>query len=227
MSVPTTDPQLVPFSTNFGTRITANPSLYNLTAGDASDYMALHNPYVASVNTILSAEEAGARTKNMTEIRNACRDALLPYARQLYSTIQSDISVANADKVELGITIRKTPEPTPVPEIVPVVTIMSVIGRVVKIKVQENTPDAGRGLPVNVASAAIYTFVGEEAPSDPALYDFQGITTRGIITIEFPPTTPTGALIWISAQWGNRRGQFGVGSAPTSFTLQGGPAVAA
>ena len=61
-----------------------------------------------------------------------------------------------------------------------------------------------------------------EAPEDPAAYHFEGMATRAKMQILFPNTVPSGATIWLSAQWVSARGQLSFGSVPVSFTLQGG-----
>ncbi len=73
----------------------------------------------------------------------------------------------------------------------------------------------------------IYTFVGPEAPTDPRQYHFEGPTTRPTTQIIFPNTVPSGATVWVSAQWVSARGQLSIGSVPISFALQGGAIPAA
>jgi len=53
------------------------------------------------------------------------------------------------------------------------------------------------------------------------------VTTRHTRELLFPNTVPSGATVWLSAQWVGSRGQTSVGSTPVAFTIQGGAIPAA
>ena len=224
MSIPKKDSLLVPYSTNVNTRIVASPGTFQLSAAQATAYTAVHAPYIAAVSAMMEAREAGNRQQSLTDTRNTTKKALLAYGRQLYTTIQSNPAVSDANKTLLGIHVRSMPTPTPVPAHSPGLTIVSVDGRRVKARVFDTQVESKRGKPPGVSAAAVYTFVGALAPADPGQYEFQGLTTKTTMDIDFAPTVPTGSTVWISATWMNPRGQFGQASAPVSFTLQGGAA---
>jgi hypothetical protein len=113
-----------------------------------------------------------------------------------------------------------------VPAIPPTVEVLSVMGRVVKVRVSD--PDSERrGLPFGATACNLFTFVGPTAPTDPDQYQFQGATTRATADIIFPNAVPSGSTVWISGSWVSARGQRSMGSTPISFTLQGGPVPAA
>lgn len=115
MAVPTKDSDLVSFSTNFSTRITATPTVFGLTAGDATAYAALHTAFLAAYNAVTTARDAGDRSKSLATAKDVAKDNLLVLARDLYGTVQADSTVSNANKNLLGVTVRSGPTPQPAP----------------------------------------------------------------------------------------------------------------
>src|SRR3954467_15073857 len=106
MSIPTKDSLLVPYSTNFNDRIVANPSTFQLVAAQATAYTALHTPYITAYETMMAARADGTRSKSLTNAKDNAKRNLLTYGRQLYSFVQSNNSVSQANKILLGIHLR-------------------------------------------------------------------------------------------------------------------------
>jgi len=71
-------------------------------------YTALHDPFIAAMNAM---GVIGARSKSLVSAKNAAKDALLPYARELYSFVQASMTVSDANKDLLGVTVRRGPTP--------------------------------------------------------------------------------------------------------------------
>src|SRR5690349_2149613 len=116
MAIPTKDSLLADFSTNFETRIVANPTDYGLTAAQATAYTALHDPFITAYDAVVAAREAGTRSSSLVATKDAAKLALLSYARQLYSFVQSSLTVTDARKIELGVRVKDlTPTPVPAP----------------------------------------------------------------------------------------------------------------
>jgi hypothetical protein len=68
----------------------------------------------------------------------------------------------------------------------------------------------------------VYSFVGENYPSDPTLWNFEGATTKPKFQILFPSTMTGGTQVWVTAAWINAKQQAGPLSVPITTTLQGG-----
>ncbi|MEM1012506.1 MAG: hypothetical protein AAGI46_09840 [Planctomycetota bacterium] len=68
--------------------------------------------------------------------------------------------------------------------------------------------------------AWMYTFVGDEYPSDPAAWTFHGATTRYKHEIALPTSLPGGTQVWVTASWVNPRGMAGPPSMPVSAFTQ-------
>ena len=222
MAISTKDSDLVSFGTNFSTRITATPATWHLLAADATQYSTLLAAYVAAYTANRSALDSKIRSSSLAAAKDLAKDSFLTYARSLYSRVQADATVADADKLLLGITIRATPVPTPVPSVSPAVDIVSVTGRTVKIRVHDAAGDGKRLKPPGVKGAAICTHVGPTGPTDPSAYQWQGNTTRSIVDLPFADDLAPGTVVWITAMYFNERQQNGPACTPISATLQFG-----
>jgi hypothetical protein len=109
--IPTQDSLLVPWTQNFSALITASPTSYGLTAGDASAYATLSANYVTAYNAAIAG---GTRGPMAVSTKNGAKAALISQARQLATIIQATPAVTDDQKVSLGLTVRKTNR-TPVP----------------------------------------------------------------------------------------------------------------
>src|ERR671913_1758924 len=110
MAIPKKDAELVAWSTNFETRITASPTAFGLTAPLATAYSALHDAFVAAYD---AASNDGTRSKSLVAAKDLAKANLLANARDLYQVVQGTPTVTDVQRIDLGINVRKT-EPTPV-----------------------------------------------------------------------------------------------------------------
>ena len=117
--------------------------------------------------------------------------------------------------------------PIPVPSSAPDIDIVSVSGRSVKIRLHDAASPTRRGKPPLVSGAAVFSFVGATAPTDPAQWKFEGNMTRTVVNVVFPGTVAAGAQVWITAFWYNPRAQQGPGTPAVGTNLAGGAAMAA
>ena len=220
--LPTKDTTLLAWSLNFSTRITATPTAYGLVAADATAYSALHTAF----GTALAACDPDERNKITTAAKNSARLALKTSARLLAKRVDGTATVTDAQKLELGLNVRAQPSPIPAPDSAPVIEIVSMMSRTVKIKLK-SADSADRGKPAGVHGAAIFTYVGTTPPTTEGAWHFEGNTNRTVIDVEFADSVPSGATIWFTAMWFNPRSQSGPGSLPISACIPGGIAMAA
>jgi hypothetical protein len=223
--MPRKDSVLVLWSANFATKISVAPEMFGLSAAQAAEYGTRNAMYLAATTALMTARAQGTRSEAMTAARDAAKAPLLSYGRQLYAIISANDAVSNADKAGLGIHVRSGgPSPIPAPAACPRVGIVSVAARTVSVSIDDGT---GAPRPRKLAGAIhafVYTHVGESYPSNPAVWQFNGVATRASRQIAFPDTVPNGAQVWVRAAWVNRRGQIGPLSAPVTTNLQGGGA---
>jgi hypothetical protein len=215
---PSGDTALLAWSLNFNTLITATPTAYGLTAALATAYGTLHTAYA----TALAACEPPLRNKSAVSTKNVARTNLKNDARLLANMVNGTASVTNAQKISLGLNVRSSPSPIPVPSTWPAMEITSVSAWTVKIKLHDSASGKKRGKPPGVSGASVFSFVGTDAPTDIGAWKFEGNTGRTVIDVAFANTIAAGAKVWLTAFWFNGRKQSGPACAPVATNLQGG-----
>src|SRR4051812_8301645 len=108
---PSRDDALLAWSAHFRDLIVATPTTYGLTAPLATAYGVLHDAFADA----LAAAAPATGKKPATSAKNAARLALKSDARLLASLITGTASVTDAQKIELGLTVRAAPSPIPPP----------------------------------------------------------------------------------------------------------------
>ena len=215
---PSTDSALLAWSLNFSTLISATPTAYGLTAAQATAYATLHTAY----GTALAACDPSTRTKAAVSNKNVARTNLKNSARLLANLINGTASVTNAQKITLGLNVRATPSPIPQPSTAPGLSVRSVSGWTVKIKLSDTGSSAKRGKPPGVSAGSVFSYVGATAPSDISSWKFEGNTGKTLVDVAFASTLAPGTQVWLTAYWFNGRKQSGPATSPVSTNLQGG-----
>jgi hypothetical protein len=222
MAVPKKDSLLVPYSKAFNDRLASAYATYHLTADDAAEYAVKHAAYIQAQSTLMMQRESGTRSESQTAARNAVKTELLQFARQLYSMVQADKTVSDADKILLGIRIRAAAVSIARPTVAPCVYIDSVRNRTVDLTICDAENPKRRGKPPRVASAWVYRYVGSDFPADPAAWIFAGSCTTRHYSVVFPNSLPAGTQVWICAAWVSPRQEVGPICTVLTTNLQGG-----
>jgi hypothetical protein len=216
--LPTRDAALLAWSLNFSTLINDSPESYGLSAPLASAYAALHLAFAAAMEGV----EPGIRNKSAVAAKNAARSNLKKNAGLLAKIVQGTATVTSAQKVTLGLNVRRKPTPVPAPAFAPGLDIVSVRGFSAVIRLHDTQVIGRRAKPAGVSGASVFIHVGPTAPTDVAGWTFKGNTGRTTMEVHFPATLPAGATVWFTAFWFNPRQQSGPSSAPVGANLPGG-----
>lgn len=193
---------LVPWSANYKEKIQLSPTTYSLTAAQATAYGTLHDDFVTKWNT---CQDPTTKTRSAVEIKNAAKDLLVRKIRELSKIVNNSPTTTNALRIDLGLPERDF-EPTPVPMLLdaPVLTILSIYGHNIRIRVRDAS-GAVRGRPENADGAVIYSFAGATAPVGTDGWKSEGPITRDSIIVAFDESIAVGAKVWLTAQWFNTR----------------------
>jgi hypothetical protein len=223
--LPTRESELVTWSLTFKTLITATPTAYALTAGQATTYGGLHDTFVTKYN-LCNAD--ATRSPSNIVAKDDAKIALIANARLLARIVQAAPSVTNQQKSDLGLTVRDVgPTPIPPPSDAPDIDIVAVSGNTVRLRLHEAGQSSKRAKPDGVAGATIFSAVGAVAPTTEEAWTFQGNTTKTLFDVTFPPTIEPGAKVWFTAFWRNNRDESGPASTPVTTNIAGGSAMAA
>jgi hypothetical protein len=193
---------------------------YFLSAAVITEFGTKQSAYVAAVSAMQTARAAGTRSESLTAARTTARDALLVEARQIYATVAKNPAISDQNKIDLGVHVGAGRSPIGVPNAAPKVTVAEVVGTTISIRVFDPLSRSKRAKLPTATQAWLYTFVGEEYPSDPGAWTFHGATTTYKHTIELPTSLPGGTQVWVMAAWVNPRGQSGPPSMPVSAFTQ-------
>jgi hypothetical protein len=133
------------------------------------------------------------------------------------------------DKMEqLGLRSRDV-QPTPIgaPGMAPQINIVKRDQNTVTVKFTDPTDPTRRGRPPGVDGIAIFSHVGEVAPTTNDGWKFEGNATRMKIDVVFPASVAPGSKVWLTAFFFNPRAMSGPAATPVSTYLPGGAAMAA
>lgn len=209
---------------NFNAFISATPTLYGLTAAQATALDTLFINFNAAFNT---ATNNSTRTPSAIQAKNDAKVALTEEVRGLVKIIQAYPGTTNEMRVDLGIRVPDVePTPVPPPTEAPQLVVDSLMSRVLTLKIR-NADEDSRGKPAGVAGATLLMHVGEDAPLDPTTWVFLMNTTKTTAIIDFPSTIAAGAKVWITGFWRNRRDEAGPAATPVSVRLGDSMAIAA
>ena len=223
MAIPRKDSALVDWSTNANTRLTASPVTYGTTAAVATQYDGFHDSFITAYNNVVAARESGTRSSSLCAIRDAAKLALLDFARPLYKQIQANTAVTDAAKIELGIVvIDNEPTPQPVPGFAPGLNVVSVNGRLAKIRLFDPANPTRRRIPDGVNGGIVMSFVGAEPPASPNVCKMEGPISRVDGAVVFPESLAPGTQVWLLATWFNERKQMGPACAPVATQINFG-----
>jgi hypothetical protein len=208
--VPTRDVLLMPYSTNFNTRIVASASTYGLSAAQVTKFTGLYTPYIEAAN---AAAAEGQKNKSLVASRNSAKAALMPYFRELYAFIQANSDVADSAKVDLGIVIRRHPAPQPAVATAPIITVKNVYGHNIELAIRGVGKRRGRA--TNAAGCSLFSYVGEVAPAaGSSNWRAEGNVTRDSVVVVVPDEIAPGSKIFFTGFWYTRRGLSSVACTP-------------
>jgi hypothetical protein len=203
---PVKDNDLKPWSENLSTRLTATPTVFGCTAGDATALSALVTDYTTRLAT---AENPSTRTRSNIQAKNVSKKALLAKVRQLIKIISAYPPVTPSQRTDLGLN-PKDVTPTPVPP--PATKPLLVLASDGSLRVKDETDPERRGRPPGTKGAVVRMKLGATPPApDGSDLRFAALATRDVLTLPLAPGS-VGQTCWVVAQWYNERGQLGPSS---------------
>lgn len=173
------------WATNFETLISAAPTDFGLTAGDASAF----NTLFASFNSALSVSTTpSTRTPVTVAATQTALEACRAKAQQLVQKYQASGLATPTKSAELGVTNRDTTKtPIPAPTAIPDLGIEKIEPQSVTLRIKE-LGALLNALPVNCVGYEVYMAVGlTNPPNSPTDMTFVQNGSRRFTTITFAP----------------------------------------
>jgi hypothetical protein len=106
------DAELSNVSANFSARISVSPETYGLTPSLAAGYAQRQATFAASVMALGNPQ---TKTSSLVFAKNDARRALVELASDLAAIIRGTPGVTDEQRMQLGLSVRKTPAPLPEP----------------------------------------------------------------------------------------------------------------
>jgi hypothetical protein len=202
----------------------------------ASDLLPLQQALNIWISAYPSHIAAQAAAEGARQAKDAARAALEKQIRPITNFVQTYPATTNADRAEIGITVRDTsPSPAPAPSSRPLALVESGQRLTHQLRlVDESTLTSGRGgrarraRPRGVDRAEVFvalTTPGQPAPpppsaagSDPGAYRYIGSVTRGETTLTFE-SAKGGMQAHYLSRWVSTSGATGPWSETASATV--------
>lgn len=165
---------------------------------------------------------AQQRAEGARQAKDAARAALEKEVRPVTNFVQGYPKTTNADRAEMGITVRDTPpSPTPAPRSRPVALVESGQRLTHQLRLVDESTPTRRARPAGVLGAEVWVKLVDAdspAPTDPAALTFLTMTTKPSFRAEFKAGEGGKTAVYM-ARWVNTRGEKGPWSEITTATV--------
>lgn len=179
--IPSTDSGFNDWLTNFSTLITADPTAYGLTAGNALDIAAEQTAYNAAY---VAATDPGTRTTPTIAAKDSAKADALAVVRPYAIQINNNAAVTNMQRADLGITVRKvTKTPVPAPTSTPALELISATPLIHSLRYSDVEFPTGKAKPAGSIGVQIYASIGATPSTDPAEASYVGTYTKSPLMI--------------------------------------------
>lgn len=173
------DATLATGAANFNTRITATPTVFGLTAAQATAYAAVNTAYQTAYTAAINP---ATRTRGAIATKDDARKNLRTMSSDYAKIVDAQPTVSNQQRIDLGLAPRSQRTPKPVPTAVPALEVLKVTQNVVDIRVRQ-TDLSKKGKPAGVLGAKIYSFVGETPSGNINDWKYEGSTIRTKVAV--------------------------------------------
>lgn len=219
--LPRTDGGLLSFSSNFSTKLSAEPEAFGQTIAVATLLATKQSLFATRLTAAVDPTTRGSHTRLL---KNEARLDLVAYLRQVAQAITRTLTVTDAQRDALGLPIvDREPSPRHAPALAPLIEVMSVIGTLVKLRLRDAQAPDSRAKPPSAEGATVFSYCGETPPpaNDPG-WRWEGQTSRTITEVQFPATVPS-QKVWVTAVWYTERGRISPATVPVATVLQAQP----
>jgi hypothetical protein len=166
--------------------------------------------------------KAQAAAEGARQAKDAARAALEKEVRPVTNFVQGWPKTTNADRAEMGITVRDTsPSPAPAPSSRPLALVESGQRLTHQLRLVDESTPTRRARPAGVLGAEVWVKLvdaDQPAPTDPAALTFLTMTTKPSFRAEYARAAGGKTAVYM-ARWINTRGEKGPWSEITTATV--------
>jgi len=218
--IPARDADLVNWSDNFSTLLTASPATYGLISGDAVAVAAANTPWQTAYTTAI---DPSTRTPVAVQAKDDAKISMLATIRPYAQLISLNAGVLASDKIAIGVNPR-TSSPTPIsaPVTNPILAVVSTtpLQHVLRYRDESASPSV-KSKPYGVLQIQIFCSVSATVITDQNALDYKGVATKSPFLLSFDPAD-AGKQAYYAARWITRRGLIGPWSPIVNLTVTNG-----
>ncbi len=196
---------------------------------DESELKPLKDAVSAWVAAYAAHVKAQAAAEGARQAKDAARAALEKEVRPVTNFVQGYPKTTNADRAEMGITVRDTsPSPAPTPSSRPLALVESGQRLTHQLRLVDESTPTRRAKPAGVLGAEVWVKLvappAAESPAptdparDPSSFTFLTMTTKPSFRAEFKAGEGGKTAVYM-ARWVNTRGEKGPWSEITTATV--------
>lgn len=204
--IPAKDADFAAWLLNFATLIAAGPTTYGLIAGDATIISAANTAFQDAYTVATTpATRTSAAIAQKDSARASATATVRPYAVQ----ISLNSGVDDMDKVEVGVTVRKTtPTPIPPPTTQPVLILVQQNPGALTLGYRDITTPNAKAKPFGAIGIELWTSLGAVFATDPEQCVYYGTITKSPNLLAFGGAD-AGKKLTMFARWVTRGGAGG------------------
>lgn len=204
--LPSRDGDLALWAANFNSLVTATPTAFGLTSGQATTLATANTAFQTALST---ATNPATRTKVTVAAKNTAKANLVALVRQYAQIVQGYPPVTDAQLESLGLTVRSTGRtPVPPPTTFPLVSFISTMSTVATLAIADELTPNARKRPFGTIGAEIWVKLGTAPPVALSECTFLGLATRFPARFTLEPAA-VGKTAYVWARWVNRKSQPG------------------
>jgi hypothetical protein len=219
--IPSKDADFDSWLVNFSALLTASPTTYGLTSGDATTVAGVTTAWTAAYT---AATNPSTRTSPTIAAKDAARNAATATVRPLAIQISRNAGVSNDDKTAIGVNLINTSRtPVPPPTTQAVLSLVSAIHNQMTIAYRDSSTPTSKAKPPGAISLEIWQAIGTTPATDPSAAKPLTLATKSPVTVG-TLTGDAGKFATFFGRWTTRSGpggqaQSGPWSAPLSVAI--------
>jgi hypothetical protein len=216
--IPAQDPQALIWMQTFSAGISANPSLYLLSAPDAVSIASAVNGFDVA---LAASSDPATRTAVTVAEKDEARISAEQICRQYAILIKYNAGVSDPDKIAIGVRpVNPNREPINCPQTSPLLSVIAATPGVQTLRYADSTTPDSAKKPFGATELQLFRAIAPPSTpiTDPGAASFYGKFTRNPVGVEFD-AADNGKQATYFARWASRRGQTGPWSAPISLAI--------
>jgi hypothetical protein len=214
----TDEGELIAFGQNADQQLNENPQRSSMTAERAAEY---HTTFDRFYQQWLIANNTTTETSAAIALKNEYKKLLINSTKDFLRQFKANPQVTPELYRLLKLPLPRSPRSRiPPVEVAPNVVIVSAIGRVVRVRV-ENPEEGVRRRPADATGAQIVRAAGA-LPTTVDGWTMCGVWTAGTYDVVFPDDVASGTPVFVSATYLNARGEYSPLAEAAQTNLPGG-----